>query len=319
MSGVRPSTKAVVVAVASRSAEKAQRFAAEYKIPRALANYEALLADDGIDAIYIPVPNSLHAEWTLRAIDAGKHVLCEKPLAASADVRAMFHAARRRGVHLVEAYPYLAQPQTLKLRELLRERAIGEIKLIHAAFGFTVGDLSRIRLDPTLGGGALLDAGCYPVSLIRMIAGERPLRVHAVARWGDTNVERTLVATLEFKSGLLAQISCSFETSMFRRALISGDAGILETGFFNNTARERPPTLQIKRGAGWSSLSETLTLPEANGFLAETDAFADLVAGHAAAWPGPHETESLDIALTLEAIAQSARTGAPVTIGAPPP
>ena len=151
-----------------------------------------------------PLPNSLHAEWSIRAANVGKHVLCEKPLATSAsEVRAMFEAAARNGVYLAEAYPYRAQPQTLKLRELLKENAIGRLQLIQAAFGFPLSDASNIRLNPALAGGSLMDAGCYPVSLVRTIAGERPNRVHAVARWSESGVDRTLVATIEFASGLL--------------------------------------------------------------------------------------------------------------------
>src|SRR5690348_6700886 len=151
-------------------------------------SYEALLADDGIDAIYVPLPNSMHCEWTIRSMQAGKHVLCEKPLGVSAaEAREMFAAAQRHGRHLVEAYPYLAQPYTIKARELIREGAIGEIKLIQACFAFPLSDASSpIRLDRALGGGALFDVGCYPISFIRMLTGTRPARVHAMARWGET-------------------------------------------------------------------------------------------------------------------------------------
>lgn len=315
--GVRDSKNVSIVAVASRSLAKAQQFAASYQIPRALDSYEALLADAEVEAIYLPLPNSMHAEWALHAVAAGKHVLCEKPLATSpAQAREMFAAAKARGVYLVEAYPYLAQPQTLKLRELLRERAVGELKLVQAHFGFTVGSLSNIRLDPALGGGALMDAGCYPVSLVRIVAGERPVRVHAVARWGDTNVDRSLVATLEFGSGLLAQISCSFDTGMHRRAFIAGTDGILETSYWNNTSPERAPTVQLKRGTGWMETFETLTTGIANGLCAEAEDFARLVRNGWASWPGATESESVDIALMLDAIARSARSGAAVDIGA---
>ncbi len=177
------------------------------------ATYEALLADPEIDAIYNPLPNNLHAEWSIRAAEAGKHVLCEKPLATTAaDARAMFDAARRNDVYLVEAYPYRAQPQTLKMRELLAAKAIGRLQLVQASFGFPLTDTTNIRMDPALAGGALMDAGCYPVSLVRTVAGERPRRVHAVAKWAPSGVDLTLLASLEFPSGLLAQISCSFAT-----------------------------------------------------------------------------------------------------------
>ena len=136
----RPSRKVEIRAVASRDAERGRKFAGDLGIATVHATYEALLADPGIDAIYNPLPNNLHAEWSIRAADAGKHVLCEKPLATSAaEARAMFDAARRNGVHVVEGYPYRAQPQTRKLRELLAAGAIGRLQTIQAAFGFPLG------------------------------------------------------------------------------------------------------------------------------------------------------------------------------------
>ena len=137
VAGVRPSAKVAVTAVASRDANRARKFAGETGIAQVHATYEAFLADPAIEAVYNPLPNNLHAEWTIRAANAGKHVLCEKPLATSAtEARAMFDAAARNSVQLVEAYPYRAQPQTFKLRELLKEKAIGRLQLVHASFGF---------------------------------------------------------------------------------------------------------------------------------------------------------------------------------------
>src|ERR1700716_4370784 len=206
--GVQPSATVKIVAVASRDVAKAKRFAAEVGIPGVHDSYEALLADPEIDAVYNPLPNSLHAEWSIRAVEAGKHVLCEKPLCATGvEARAMFEAARQNGVHLVEGYPYRAQPQTLKLLELIESGAIGRLQLIQASFGFTLAAGPNIRIDPVLAGGALMDAGAYPVSLARMVAKERPSRVHAVAHWAG-GVDHALAATIEFESGLLAPISC---------------------------------------------------------------------------------------------------------------
>jgi predicted dehydrogenase len=305
-----------VVAVASRTAAKAQAFADELRVPRVLDSYDALLADESIDAIYVPLPNSMHCEWAIRSMQAGKHVLCEKPLGVSvAEAREMFAAAERYGRHLVEAYPYLAQPYTIKARELIRDGALGELKLIQACFAFPLSDASSpIRLDRALGGGALFDVGCYPISFIRMLIGARPARVHAIARWGDTTVDRTLIASLDFANGVLAQISCSFDTALHRRALIAGTDGVIDTTYYNHTVPERPAEFQLKRGRTWAATTETIALPLANGFRAEAEAFADLVAGNASAWPGPHAAESIDIALTLDAIAESARSGQPIDL-----
>ncbi len=317
ITGVRPSDKVEVTAVAARDVERARKFATETGVAQVHSTYEALLADPAIDAIYNPLPNNLHAEWSIRALDAGKHVLCEKPLAPTGrEARAMFGAAARNGVHLAEAYPYRAQPQTLKLRELLRDHVIGRVQLIQASFGFPLSDAANIRLDPSLAGGALMDAGCYPVSLVRTIAGSRPARVHAMARWSGSGVDRSLVASLEFTDGLLAQISCSFATARHRQALIVGDEGSIASTYFNDTSAAFPPLLEVKRGRGWDATREIVETAATNGFLAEADAFRELVAHGPARWVGATAEESIDIALTLEALAASARSGAAVDVGA---
>ena len=315
INGVRASRKIVVTAVASRDADKARVFARDMGVALAHPTYEALLADTAIDAIYNPLPNNLHAEWSIRAVDAGKHVLCEKPLATSpADTRAMFDAAKRNGVLLVEGYPYRAQPQTLKLRELLAVNAIGRVRFIQASIGFPMNDPSNIRLNPALAGGALMDAGCYPVSLVQMIAGKRPTRVHAMADWTKSGVDCTLVASLEFADGLLAQISTSFATARHRHAFIVGDAGSISTSYLNDTSATVPATLELKRGTGWDAQHETIDNATTSGFLAEADSFCDLVMHGWDRWTGVTPDESIDIALTLEAIAASACRGAAIDV-----
>lgn len=313
--GVRASAKIKVAAVASRSADRAAAFARETGVPRSYPAYEALLADPSIDAIYNPLPNNLHAEWSIRALEAGKHVLCEKPLATSpGDARAMFAAAKRAKGILVEGYPYRAQPQTIKLRGLLAERAIGDVRYIEASIGFPMHDPKNIRLDPALAGGALMDAGCYPVSLVRMIAGTRPTRVHAMADFADTGVDRTLVASLAHGNGMLAQISASFATARHRHAFIAGDAGSIGTNYFNDTSPAMPAVLELKRGSGWDATRESIANATANGFLAEAESFCDLVTDGWDRWTGVSERESIDIAVTLAALARSARTGAAVDV-----
>jgi len=313
--GVRSSNRIVVAAVASRDAEKGRAFAKDAGIPKVHASYEALLADSEIDAIYNPLPNNLHAEWSIRAVGAGKHVLCEKPLATSAaDARAMFDAARRNDVYLVEAYPYRAQPQTLKMRELLAADSIGRLHLVQASFGFPLTDTTNIRMNPALAGGALMDAGCYPVSLVRTVAGERPSRVHAMAKWAPSGVDLTLLATLEFPRGLLAQISCTFATLRHRRAFIAGEAGSIDTTYFNDTSATFPPLLEVRRGSGWDAQREVIETAATNGFLAEAESFCNLVTRGWSAWTGVSPEESIDIALTLEAIAASARSGVAIDI-----
>ena len=308
--GVRPSRKVCVRAVAARDIERARSFARELQIPHVQPTYEALLADPAIDAVYIPLPNSLHAEWSIRAADAGKHVLCEKPLAASAgEARAMFEAARRNKVYLVEAYPYRAQPVTLKLRELLAAGAIGRVQMIQAYIGFSIGNPADIRMDPALAGGALMDGGSYAVSLVRMITGARPRRVQAMARWAGSGVDRAMLASLDFAGGLMAQICCSFSTAAHRHAVIGGDAGVIETQFYNHTSDALPATLELKRGTGWDAARETIKCAQTDGFLAEAESFRDLLAHGWERWTGATPEESIDIMLTLQALAASARRG----------
>jgi len=219
-------------------------------------------------------------------------------------------------VHAVEAYPYRAQPQTLELRALLAAKAIGNVQLIQAAFGFPLTDTANIRMDPALAGGALMDAGSYPVSLVRTIAGARPARVFAMSRWADSGVDLTTQATLQFSSGLLAQISCTFAAARHRHAFIGGDAGSIATTYFNDTSATFPPRLDVRRGTGWDAQHEVVETAPCNGFLAEAESFHDLVREGIARWVGATPEESIDIALMLDALAESARTRAPVDIAA---
>jgi D-xylose 1-dehydrogenase (NADP+, D-xylono-1,5-lactone-forming) len=312
--GVSASKRVAISAVASRDSARARTFAEEFAIRRHFGSYEALLADGDTDAVYIPLPNSLHAEWSIAAARAGKHVLCEKPLAATAgEARAMFDAARLHGVHLVEGFPYRAQPQTQKLRELLETGVIGEVRLMQAAFGFYLGAGENIRLNPQLAGGALMDAGVYPVSLARMVAGSRPSRVHAAAHWSG-GVDRTLAATLQFAGGLIAQINCSFNTCLHRQALLVGSHGVIQTTYPNHTSTASESALQLRVGTGRDAVDSIVESPVVNGFLAEAESFEALVRKGPAEWSGTTPQESVDIMLALEAILASARSGSAVEV-----
>lgn len=297
IAGVRESDAVVVTAVASRDQDRGRQFASEHGVPQVFASYEALLAYDGIDAIYNPLPNSLHAPWSIRAMEAGKHVLCEKPMAVSrAEAVTMFDVARRCGVHLVEAYPYRLQPQTLELQRLLHEGVIGRVRTIHAAFGFSLTDRSNIRFDPALAGGALMDLGCYPLSLIRMITGHMPVSMQTLGIWDTVGVDRAAIVSLAFADGVLAQAACSFETVIHRQAVIAGEDGVIETTFANHTT-EVPPVLRLRRGSDRLAPVELIAMQGINGFRAEAEAFAALIAG--APWRGISEAESVDMADVL--------------------
>ncbi|HTN10836.1 MAG TPA: Gfo/Idh/MocA family oxidoreductase [Acetobacteraceae bacterium] len=312
--GVAGSALLRVEAVASRDAAKARAFAAECGIPRSLAGYAALLADPAIEAVYIPLPNSLHAEWIMKSLAAGKHVLCEKPFTLTgAEARAAYAAARAAGLHLAEAYPYMSQPQTLRLRALLAEGAIGRVQLATAAFGFGIAspegeplvDPANIRLNPAVGGGALLDAGTYAMSLLRIAVGEAPSRVRAAGRLTKAGVDQTVAATLEFPSGAIGQLTTSLATAAHRHAIIVGERGVIETGYSNHGPAEGQLPLRIKRAAPGTAPFDTEMLPAGDGFLAEAESFARMLRHGAEHWNGASEAESIDTVRALQAIAAS--------------
>ncbi len=317
-----------IEAVASRDAAKAAGFAAAFGIGRHHGSYEALLADERIDAIYLPLPNSLHAEWAIAAAQAGKHVLCEKPLALGvAQARAMFDAARAHRVMLLEGYPWWFQPQTRDMLALLHGGAIGSVRSVQTSFGFTMANPDgNIRLEPTLGGGALLDAGSYPMSLIRLAIGEAPLRVSADARWTEGGPERGVdiatVATLHYAGGRHAQFSCAMDVANHRHATIVGSQGTIETEYLNHTAEPGvahpfgylTSTLRVRRGIANTVPFETIRSASGSGFGFAAEAFATLVAAGDHAAMARAATASIEIAATLEAIAASARSGTPVEV-----
>jgi xylose dehydrogenase (NAD/NADP) len=186
-----------LVAVASRSQEKADAYAHEKKIQRAYGSYEALLADPDIDVIYNPLPNHMHAEWTIKAVEAGKHVLCEKPLALSLyDVDAMAAAAEKHGKIIAEAFAYRAHPQTLKVKEIVDSGKLGKVKMVHGSYTYPGTDPDNYRWKPEMGGGGLWDVGCYPLSYTRSVLGTEPLEVFSWQVIGPTGVDEVLVAQM---------------------------------------------------------------------------------------------------------------------------
>ncbi|MEN9559682.1 MAG: hypothetical protein RLZZ502_893, partial [Pseudomonadota bacterium] len=290
---VAPSKQVSLCAVASRVLATAQTFAQDCALTRATSHgsYEALLADPDIDAVYIPLPNHLHAEWAIRAAQSGKHIMCEKPLTLSlADAQAMFAAAEKHGVVLLEAYPYRFQPQTNDLLALLTQDTIGQIRSMHACFGFSLAvGTNNIRWQPLAGGGALLDAGSYPLSLIRLIMGQAPTRVLADARWAETGVDIGMTALLRYADGRQASMSCAMDAANHRQAVISGSKGTLETEYLNHTAAAgmshplgfQVSSMRLRRGVANNIPFEPLVSAPAatgSGFLFAAEAFAALVA-----------------------------------------
>ena len=291
------------VAVGSRSAERAQAVATEFGIARAHGSYEQLLADDTVQAVYIGLPNGLHAEWSTAAARAGKHVLCEKPLGRdAAEAEAMFAAAREAGVELMEAFMYRFHPRTLHLAELVAAGDIGTPTLVRASFGFPLADASNVRLSADLAGGALMDVGCYPVNAARMLAG--PVGgVTAVARWDEVDV--TLAGTLDHTGGALGVVSCSLRSGRHNALEVVGSDGVVEVPTPFVPPKDRASALLVTRGTG--EPAELLFEP-VDQYTAEAEGFAALVAaGPDADLPRMPPAESLDNAATLDALLAAAR------------
>jgi len=232
--GVANSKTGKVVAVGSRSQAKAEAFGEQFNIPHRHGSYAALLADAEVQAVYICTPHPMHAEWAIKAAEAGKHILCEKPLAVNYyEAMAMIQAARENNVFLMEAFMYRCHPQTRKLVELLKEKAIGEVRGIYAAFGFQAGFSPESRLFKNdLAGGGILDVGCYAVSMSRLIAGAAlgkdfadPIEVTGVGHIGETGVDETAIGCLKFPSEIIAQIATAVTMTPENVVRIYGSEG----------------------------------------------------------------------------------------------
>jgi D-xylose 1-dehydrogenase (NADP+, D-xylono-1,5-lactone-forming) len=228
---IRSSLRSELKAVASRDVVKAKEYARDWHIPHAYGSYDELLADDNVDVIYNPLPNHLHAEWSIRAAESGKHVLCEKPLALSvADVDRMIAAARHNRVVIAEAFMYKHHPQTLKVLELLAQETIGELLLVKGAFTFSLDRPDDVRWVPEWGGGSIWDVGCYPLSFARLVAKAEPVEVFGWQVTGSTGIDVVFGGQLRFASGLLAQFDCGFRAPYRTAIEIVGTQGALELG-----------------------------------------------------------------------------------------
>jgi predicted dehydrogenase len=271
---IQASNNGEVIAVASRDLKKAQEFAGELDIPRSYSSYEELFEDADIDAVYNPLPNIMHREWTIKAAEAGKHILCEKPLAMNVgECVEMEDAARSNGVKLMEAFMYRFHPRTERVLEMVRAGELGQVKMINAAFTFRLTNLENIRYRPELGGGSLMDVGCYCVNIIRTIAGGQPAEVQAFARWSVTGVDERMVGSLRFENNLLAQFDCAL--NMERRELyqVAGtDAYMDVAGAF--LPGEGITQILVKRGR---EEDVTYTLDGADEYQIMVEHFSDCV------------------------------------------
>jgi D-xylose 1-dehydrogenase (NADP+, D-xylono-1,5-lactone-forming) len=305
---MRAARRSSVAAVASRDAARAASYAAEWNIPVAHAGYDVLLRDPAIDAIYIPLPNSLHVEWTLRALDAGKHVLCEKPLAASAeDVDRLDAVSRARQRVVAEAFMFRHEPMMARILELLAANAVGEIKTIAAGFTFAQSRDNDVRLDKALGGGSLWDIGCYAVNIARLAAGAPVVEAFGYANVGPSGVDETFSGLLRFASGVVATIQSGFRTPYRMWLDVGGTDGTLRC-----TSPFRPgPRDEIE----WTRGGEARRVVVEGSPLLFVRMVEDFVA---AALDGRTPTVSLADsranAAALAALARSAATGQPVQL-----
>lgn len=278
-----------LAAVGSRTPAAAGKFAADFGGIKAHGSYEALIADPAVQVIYVATPHPLHLEWTLRALDAGKHVLCEKPIAMNlGEARRMVDAARRRRVFLMEAFMYRCHPQTTKLAELVRDGAIGELRAIHANFTvpFKFDPAHRI-FNRELGGGAILDLGCYPVSFARRMAGAaqggvfaEPLSFKASGRLNAvTGTDEIAAATVVFPGGIVAQISCASCLPLEIRARLLGSTGWIDVRSpFHPGQKGMPPDLHLHRNDEAAPASIVAGEPESL-YAVEADTVGEAILG----------------------------------------
>jgi predicted dehydrogenase/aryl-alcohol dehydrogenase-like predicted oxidoreductase len=308
--GVAVSKTGQLVAVGSRTQDKADKFGQEFSIPHRHGSYEALLADPEVQAVYVATPHPQHAEWAIRAAEAGKHVLCEKPMGVNqGQAMTMFEAAVRAGVFMMEAFMYRCHPQTARLVELLRTKAIGDVRVIEARFGFGAGFDPESRLFKNdLAGGGILDVGCYPVSLARLVAGVAagrdfadPLDVKGVAHLGQTGVDEYASAVLKFAGDIVAEVATSITVGRDNSARIYGSAGSLTLSnpwVCNRTTAES--TEIVLRTSGRKEPEIIKVEADRTSFSLEADVFAAAIAAGRPAHPAMSAEDTLGNLKTLD-------------------
>jgi D-xylose 1-dehydrogenase (NADP+, D-xylono-1,5-lactone-forming) len=306
LGGAAGTDRVDVVAVGSRDGAKAQAYAAEHGIERAHASYEALLEDTGVDAIYISLPNGLHHAWTLRALEAGKHVLCEKPYTRHpAEAEEAFAAAEKAGLVLMEAFMYRHHPQTKAVRRLVDEGAVGRVLAVRTTFSFALTDMTNVRAVQDLAGGALMDVGCYCVSGSRLVAGE-PVSVLADQVVGETGVDMALYGTMRFAGDVVGQFEASFLAPERQLLEVVGDAGVLRVAAPWRVDWGGDMTLE-RDGS-----TEIVPVEEANSYTLELENLADAIEGRAAPLLG--RDDAVAQARVIEALYSAAEAGEAVSL-----
>jgi predicted dehydrogenase len=304
--GAAATDRVEVVAVASRAHEPAVAYAREHGIERAHGSYEALLTDDMVDAVYISLPNGMHHAWTMRALAAGKHVLCEKPYTRRPDeVEEAWDLAGARGLVLMEAFMYRHHPQTVVVRELVAGGAVGRLRLVRASFSFFLGDPTNVRALPELDGGALMDIGCYCVSGSRLLAGE-PTRVLGEQVISPTGVDLTFTGILRFPDEVVAQIDASFAAPGRQLLEAIGEEGVVRVAAPWRT--DWGGTVVVER----DGQEESIPVPAAGAYTLQLENLADAVAGRAPQLLG--RDDALAQARVIQALYRSATEGRAVDL-----
>ncbi|MGW8370482.1 MAG: Gfo/Idh/MocA family protein [Gammaproteobacteria bacterium] len=296
-----------VVAIASRSGERARQAAERLQIPKAYDSYEALLADSDVDAIYNPLPNHLHVPWSVRALEAGKHVLCEKPIGLSSAEAGQLVAAgaRHPGLKLMEAFMYRHHPQWQRARQLVREGAIGQLRTIQSAFSYYNADPDDVRNNAEIGGGGLMDIGCYPISLSRFVFETEPVRVSGILeRDPDFHVDRLASAMLDFGNGT-STFTCSMQLSPYQRVNIFGTKGRVEIEIPFNAPPDRPCRLWLQHA---DRTVEEIEFAVCDQYTIQAELFARAIIDDTPV-PTPIEDAVANMKV-IEAIVASAASGA---------
>jgi xylose dehydrogenase (NAD/NADP) len=304
--GMHASEKAELVAVASRDQKRADDYAREWEIERAYGSYEALLEDADVEAVYISLPNTLHCEWSIRAVEAGKHVLCEKPMSRyAADVESAFDAAEKNGRILSEAFMYRHNPQTARLGQLVDDGAIGDLRLVRSCFSYSLYDADNIRLRTDVDGGSLMDVGCYCVSGSRLLAGE-PEQVYGEQFIGPSGTDWVFTGTMRFPDGVLAQFDCGTALSDRDELEAIGSDGSL---FLDDPWHCLEPVIELRRNGG----VERIELEHVDSYRLEVENLSDAIRG--AAVPLLGREDAVGQARVIEALFRSAATGTAVSPG----
>jgi D-xylose 1-dehydrogenase (NADP+, D-xylono-1,5-lactone-forming) len=306
LAGARQADNVQIVAVASRSQGRADEYAQVNEIPRAHGSYEALLEDPDVEAVYISLPNSLHIEWTIRALQAGKHVLCEKPLSRRpGEVERAFDVAERNGRLLMEAFMWRHHPQTRRLTELIAEGAVGRVRVLRAVFGFVAHDPRNVRLSKTLDGGALMDVGCYCVSAARLIAGE-PERVSAEHALGGDGVDVAFAALMRHADDVSSHFDAGLALASRDLLEVVGDEATLR---LTDPWHCRDPAIELLDEDGGS---ERIEIEPADSYQLEAENFSAAIRGEAEPLLG--RADALGQARTIEALYLAAEDQRVVTL-----